>query len=289
MVCHGGTGCGWEGNAVLTRSSHAAAPADAAPTFSKAGFAYDAIRRKIIDGIYQPGDRLRLSELARELNLSEMPVREAMRLLQKDGLVVVHLHRGAQVARLSFQRGRDVTEARMTLERAAAVAAMPRHDADSLANLHRLLAEMERAASRPVRFAVKNRAFCTALFAPCPNGFIRQQIDDFWDQVWQASSTSVFEVMGHRVQETIDENRTILGHLQDRDARRLTAALDRRMRNTMAAWDGAVAREEQGRPPAKAVPIPAAGAKLAVPPPRRAAAIPRRVKPATRPTGRVEA
>ena len=231
----------------MTRPSQAAAPADVAPTFSKAGYAYDTIRRKIIDGVYQPGDRLRLSELARELNLSEMPVREAIRLLQKDGLVVVHLHRGAEVARLSFQRGRDVTEARMTLERAAALLAMPLHGAESLANLHRLLAEMERAASRPVRFALKNRAFCTALFAPCPNGFIRQQIEDFWDQVWQASSTSVFEVMDHRVQETIDENRTILEHLENGDARRLAAALDRRMRNTIAAWDGAVAREDHGR------------------------------------------
>ena len=220
-----------------------ASAADDAPAFSKASYAYETIRRRIIDGSHQPGDRLRLSEVARDLNLSEMPVREALRLLQKDGLVIMHLHRGAEVARLSFQHGRDVTEARMTLERAAAIAAMPHHDAGSLAELERLLAEMERAAARPVKFALKNRAFCTALFAPCPNAFVRQQIDELWDKVWQASSTSVFEVMRQRVQETIDENRALLEHLAARNGRRLGAALDRRMRKTLAAWEGAIGRD----------------------------------------------
>lgn len=213
--------------------------------FSKAGFAYETIRRKIIDGAYQPGYRLRLSELASELDLSEMPVREALRLLQKDGLVILRLHCGAEVARLSFQRGRDLTEARMALERAAALAALPHHSADLIAAIERLHLAMERVALRPVKFAVRNRAFCTALFAPCPNSFLRQQIEELWDQVWQASSTSVFEAMSHRVKETIDENRLILDHLRKGDARHLAMTLDRRMTSTIAAWDGAVERAER--------------------------------------------
>ena len=219
----------------------------ATPAFSKAGYAYETIRRKIIDGSYQPGDRLRLSSLARELELSEMPVREALRLLQKDGLVLMHLHRGAEVARLSFEHGRDVTEVRMTLERAAVLAALPHHDAASLAGVQRQLTELEHAAGKAVRFALKNRAFCTALFAPCPNAFLRREIEALWDQVWQASSTSLFDVMRQRVQATIDENRALLGYVQAGDARRVRAALDQRLRNTLAAWDGAIARG--GGPP----------------------------------------
>lgn len=223
-----------------TSSNGADAPALQA--FSKAGYAYETIRRKIIDGSYQPGDRLRLSGLARELELSEMPVREALRLLQKDGLVLMHLHRGAEVARLSFEHGRDVTEVRMTLERAAVLAALPHHDADSLAALQRQLTGLERAASKAIPFAIKNRAFCTALFAPCPNAFLRREIEELWDQVWQASSTSLFDVMRQRVQATIDENRALLTHVQAGDTRRVRAALDQRLRNTLAAWDGAIAQ-----------------------------------------------
>ena len=217
---------------------------DADLPFSKARFAYDSVRRKILDGAYQPGDRLRLSELAGELGLSEMPVREALRLLQKDGLIVARLHRGAEVARLSFRRGLEVTEARMHLERAAALAAMPQHDAASVRELGRLLAELERAVARPEAFALRNRAFCGALFAPCPNGFLRQAIEDLWDQTWQASSTSVFAVMQHRVPETLEENRAILDHVRAGDRRRLGAAMDARLRNTMRAWRGAIRRQD---------------------------------------------
>jgi len=104
----------------LPKAARATWAEHAVPELSKAGFAYDILRRRILDNTYRPGDRLRLSELAHDLNLSEMPVREALRLLQKDGLVIMRLHRGAEVARLSFQRGLDVIEARMTLERAVA-------------------------------------------------------------------------------------------------------------------------------------------------------------------------
>jgi DNA-binding GntR family transcriptional regulator len=80
------------------------------------------------------------------------------------------------------------------------------------------------------------------MFARCPNGFMRQQIEALWDQVWQASSTNVFEVMRGRVQETIDENRAIMLHTRTRDARRLKAVMEQRLRKTMAAWRQAVAQ-----------------------------------------------
>lgn len=217
---------------------------DPPKAFSKANFVYEVLRRKILDGAYQPGDRLRLAQLARELSLSEMPVREALRLLQKEGLVVIHLHRGAEVARLSLRRGQDVTEARMTLERRAALEALPHHDAASIARLHRLLAEMERAAARPGRFALKHRAFCTALFAPCPNAFMAQLIEELWDQVWQASSTAVFELMRHRVEETIEETRMIVTHVAAHDPKRLDTAMTLRSQRTLAAWRGAVGSGE---------------------------------------------
>lgn len=226
----------------MTRQPAAAPTEDRTPAFSKAAYAYETVRRQILDGVYRPGDRLRLSEVARALSLSEMPVREALRLLEKDGLVVMRLHRGAEVARLSLPHGRDVTEARMRLERAAAIDALPYHDAASLKLLQQRLASMERAVLRPAPFALANRSFCTALLAPAPNAFMRRLIEDLWDQVWQASSTSLFDLMRQRVAETVDENRAILAHVAARDARRLGALMDRRLRRTMAAWTAAVAR-----------------------------------------------
>lgn len=70
---------------------------------------------------------------------------------------------------------------------------------------------------------------------------MRQLIEELWDQVWQASSTAVFEAMRHRVQETIDENRAILAGLKQRSVTQVEVMMTRRMTNTIAAWQAAVA------------------------------------------------
>ncbi len=209
---------------------------------SKARSVYDTLRHRILSGAYHPGERLRLSQIARELDLSEMPVREALRLLQQEGLVVIHLNRGAEVARLSLERGLEIIEARMTLEVAAAEASISGHDPASVAVLQRILLDMARARSRPEQFAKKNREFCRALFARCGNGFMRQLIEELWDQVWQASSIYVFELMGDRVAQTMEENQAIVAALRQPDARRLKAVMQRRQRDTITAWRRAVAK-----------------------------------------------
>jgi DNA-binding GntR family transcriptional regulator len=85
------------------------------------------LKRRILDGTYPPGDWLRLSQLARDFSVSEMPIREALRLLQKDGLIVLHRHRGAQVAELTLAGGYEIVETRLFLEKAAALSVMPFH------------------------------------------------------------------------------------------------------------------------------------------------------------------
>lgn len=216
-------------------------PPDIGPA-SKASSVYDTLRHRILSGAYQPGERLRLSQIARELDVSEMPVREALRLLQQEGLVVIHLNRGAEVARLSLERGLEIIDARMTLEVAAAEASLRGHDPASIAALRRILLDMERARARPEQFATKNREFCRALFARCGNSFMRQLIEELWDQVWQASSIYVFELMADRVAQTMEENQAIVDALLQPDARRLKAVMQRRRRDTIAAWRRAVAK-----------------------------------------------
>ncbi len=72
------------------------------PAFeTKSDWAYRRLREMIIDGELPPGSRLVLRRLAEELGLSEMPVREALRMLQRDGLVEFQSHRGATVVPIS--------------------------------------------------------------------------------------------------------------------------------------------------------------------------------------------
>lgn len=78
--------------------------------------AYSKIRGLILDGTLAPGDVLSERNIARELEFSRMPVREAIRELAKDGLIDVSPGRGAFVRRLSVSEVRDTYEARQAIE-----------------------------------------------------------------------------------------------------------------------------------------------------------------------------
>src|ERR1700682_2297464 len=98
------------------------------PFATKSEWVYEQLRRRILAGTYKPDDRLRLTELAREFNMSEMPVREALRMLPRDGLSDMRSHRGASVVKLSWSRASEIVSVRMHLEVLAVREAAPGRD-----------------------------------------------------------------------------------------------------------------------------------------------------------------
>jgi DNA-binding GntR family transcriptional regulator len=204
--------------------------------FSKTEYAYDILRHGILDGAFKPGERLRLSRIAKDLHLSEMPVREALRLLQRDGLVNIHLHRGAEVAQLSFEHAWDIEEVRLQLEARACLLAAAFHDEASCARLGSFLTEMEAVPNDPVSLARINRAFHTELMLLTPNAFMREHVQDLWDRAWQFSSASFFEFMPRRMAKLAIEGRTMLDCVLTKDFDRLEDFLQSRIRDVTAAW-----------------------------------------------------
>src|SRR5690242_14507051 len=76
----------------------------------------DALREEIQRGTPGPGEALRQEEVAARFSVSRIPVREALRQLEAEGLVVVYPNRGAYVAQLSAQELREITDLRVLLE-----------------------------------------------------------------------------------------------------------------------------------------------------------------------------
>ena len=77
---------------------------------------YEAIRQNICEGHYQPGQRLQEVELAESLHVSRSPVREALRRLAADGLVVEHPNRGVFVRVFTPQDIEEIFDVRVMLE-----------------------------------------------------------------------------------------------------------------------------------------------------------------------------
>ncbi len=94
---------------------------------TKAGYAYQTLRRRILEGELQPGERLLLRPMAAELGLSVMPVRDAIRMLEGDGLVRTESHRGTSVAPIDPETVVELIGIRMWLEVLAVLEAAPPH------------------------------------------------------------------------------------------------------------------------------------------------------------------
>ncbi len=105
-----------------------------------------ALRERILAGQLALGTRLVEGRLSKEFGVSRIPVREALRLLANEGLVVIEPRRGASVARFDEQQMREVVEVRATLEALNAKLAARRHNPEQIAELQRILQDGARLA-----------------------------------------------------------------------------------------------------------------------------------------------
>jgi DNA-binding GntR family transcriptional regulator len=125
----------------------------------------ETLRDEIVRGDFVPGQYLRLEEIAARYDVSTMPVREALRDLEAEGLVTIFPHRGAIVTELSADELQDIYDIRVILEEMATRLAVPRMTEATLAELTSLLKQMENHVG-DVATAVKlNHQFHLALYA----------------------------------------------------------------------------------------------------------------------------
>jgi DNA-binding GntR family transcriptional regulator len=106
-----------------------------AQTDAGAAHAYAQVRAAIVENRYAPGTRLVEQRIAEELGLSRTPVREALRMLEAEGLVVSERHRGAVVRPLSPTEVVDLYGLRIRLESYAAEVATERATESELGDL----------------------------------------------------------------------------------------------------------------------------------------------------------
>ncbi|MFC6160137.1 GntR family transcriptional regulator [Kribbella jiaozuonensis] len=109
--------------------------------------AVDAIRRMILAGELAEGERLIEDRLTEQLGISRPPLREALRVLEQEGLIVTRPRRGSAVATLTDQDVFEILTLRTALERLAMELGVPVRYPDRLAHARDALAEMEQCAA----------------------------------------------------------------------------------------------------------------------------------------------
>jgi DNA-binding GntR family transcriptional regulator len=108
----------------------------------------DVLRKAIVEGRLKPGDRIVEDEVSEQLRVSRGPVREALRQLEQEGLVVSFPYRGTEVVGISQEEVDEIlVPIRLTLERFAFRHALPRLTDAELDELADLVAAMRNAAA----------------------------------------------------------------------------------------------------------------------------------------------
>jgi DNA-binding GntR family transcriptional regulator len=123
------------------------------------------LREEIVRGDLVPGQHLRLADITARFDVSTMPVREALRDLEAEGLVTIYPHRGAVVTQLSVDDLKDIYDIRATLEEMATRLAVPHMTDATLAELTSLVEEMDAHLDDVVTLVGLNHQFHLILYA----------------------------------------------------------------------------------------------------------------------------
>ncbi|MGB3485797.1 MAG: GntR family transcriptional regulator [Mycobacterium sp.] len=143
------------------------------------------LRERILNGDMVPGSRIVIDQLRARYKVSHIPLREALRTLEAEGLIVHVANRGAHVADLSASEIDGLYELRMLLEPALVSKACRIKSAGEEKAARRALKRMAKldVMNEPVKFQDAHRDFHASLVLPAASTVIRKTLEPIWQQV----------------------------------------------------------------------------------------------------------
>ena len=196
----------------------------------------DELRNAILRGVYPPGTGLRQEELASQYGASRVPVREALRILESDGLVTTVANAGAWIARLSLDECVELYQVRERIEPLLLRYSMPHLLSEQVDQLATLAEEMV-AVHDVERFLELDREFHLGSYAGASTTFLGQTVERLWNttQHYRRAFTQLLNEDSHRILH--DEHHMLVAAIRDGDsteAERVLLGHIRRTRRQLA-------------------------------------------------------
>lgn len=194
----------------------------------------ERLREEILRGEIQPGERIRVSALEKRFSVSHIPIREALRRLESEGLVVTSPQRATLAADVSLTDLDGLYDLRRIIEAQVARRAVAQMTDDDLQVIRDALAAME-AIDDPQspEFWQLHRAFHWAILSPAGTDWIRRVLDQLWQSAERYVRLSTRA--GGRFSTAMQEHHEILEACEARDPDRLTELIDQHLVQTELA------------------------------------------------------
>jgi DNA-binding GntR family transcriptional regulator len=181
------------------------------------------IRKMILNGSLKPGEKVNQVQLAESLNISRGPIREALRMLQNEGLIKHETNKGTYVTTLSLQDAYEIYTLRALLEAKAAVLAIPYLTEIEFSKLDELLEEFQSALNEK---DLEREARCDIGFHHTIIGASRHKrlihMHEQLDTQVGAMFLTVASMVPARAALVVENHRKLLNTLKSKDSDRVS-------------------------------------------------------------------
>ncbi|WP_077328199.1 GntR family transcriptional regulator [Virgibacillus siamensis] len=176
---------------------------------------YKGLKKRIIERIYVPGQRIVIDQIAKEMNTSTIPVREAIRQLESERLVFYKQNVGPVVAKVNENDYSDTLRVLALLEGHATALSAKRFPKEKIPVLRDLNKQMEEALENIdiLLFGKLNSRFHRVICEACNNDYLLESIRDTWNRLdsIRGAGSMLYSL---RVKESIREHKEIIRYFE---------------------------------------------------------------------------
>ncbi|RTE64800.1 GntR family transcriptional regulator [Amphritea opalescens] len=194
---------------------------------------YQTLRNAVMYGEILPGRALTIRELAGIMDVSPMPVREALRQLAAENALEIQGNRRVMVPKMTAMKFNELCEARIAIESHAAARALPYIDGERLEQLHSLdaLIDQAQAADNLEQISLLNQNFHRALYTANPHQVTLPLIESLWLQLGPFMRLATNELDEHYL---VDRHNEAMAAIEKKDAYALQIAISADIREGIA-------------------------------------------------------
>jgi DNA-binding GntR family transcriptional regulator len=209
---------------------------------TKSFIVYDFLRKQIANGNYVAGDKMIARNIAKEMGVSDIPVREAIKMLESRGFVEVTPHVGAKVTGISCTELKEIYQVRGELEGLAiafAIGHISKNDFEHLRFIHNEFAKATLLETMPEVVQKLNKQFHFTIYNRCSNKFLLNLISRLWEESQVIRTiNSIFSFSPEFAKISYDQHDKILNALETVDVDAAIKALKREKELVIALISG---------------------------------------------------
>ena len=192
---------------------------------------FHTLREAILKGELKPGERLMELQLASKLGVSRTPIREAIRMLEQEGLAVTIPRKGAEVAKMTEKDMEDVLQIRDALDELAASIACEQITTEELEELKRTMREFEEYTKTAdlKRIAEADVRFHDIIYKATRNPKLENMLNNLREQMYRYRVEYLKDEKNYPV--LVREHSEIVEGLSKKNKEKLTAAMHEHVKN----------------------------------------------------------